>query len=360
LKPLSHNPEKFKRGEKFMNLRESRTCRQLVVITAVIALLATAFLLWQRFGPRAITVTAGKFPEELVYVRSEDGFIHGGAIFTTGKGSSNPIAVIWVHGWGVNFYYPTYVMIGRALAERGYTCITVNTRMHDLGNVAGWRRGKRMRGGGYWGVASEEVRDLAAWIDFAEDRGFKKIVLVGHSAGWAAVRSYQAHKQDTRVVGVVLASGAVRAETRSTDPEQLAEAKRLIAEGQGDALIRDPKRSFPSYISAATLLDIANGPSDLKDFFGVQTPNPGVTRLRCPILAFFGTRGDVGTEADLELLKSSIQRHASGPSHVHTVMIQNGDHMYTGEEAQVAQTIADWAHSVILAESSKKDLSGSQ
>src|SRR4030095_10165842 len=152
------------------------------------------------------------------------------------KDLAKPIAVIWIHGWGVNFYYPTYVMIGRALAERNYTCITANTRMHDLGNVAGWRREKRIRGGGYWGVASEEVRDLAAWIDLAEDRGFKKVVLVGHSAGWAAVRRYQAENQDRRVVGVVLASGAVRAETGPTDPEQLAQATRLMAEGPGGGL----------------------------------------------------------------------------------------------------------------------------
>ena len=114
---------------------------------------------------------------------------------------AKPIAVLWIHGWGVNFYYPTYVGIGRALAERGYACIIGNTRMHDLGNVAGWRGEKRIRGGGYWGVASEESRDLAAWIDFAERSGFKKIVLVGHSAGWSAVRRYQAEVQDPRVVG---------------------------------------------------------------------------------------------------------------------------------------------------------------
>jgi pimeloyl-ACP methyl ester carboxylesterase len=220
--------------------------------------------------------------------------------------------------------------------------------MHDLGTVAGHRWGKRIRGGGYWGVASEEVRDLAAWIDFAGNQGFKKVVLVGHSAGWSAVRRYQADKQDERVVGVVLASGAVRAETRPTDPAQLEEAKRLMAAGEGDALIRDPKRSFPSYISAATLMDIANSPPEFKDFFGVQTPNPGVTRVRCPILAFFGTREpDIGTDADLALLKSSIQRHPNGPGRVTTVMIQGADHMYTGEEAQVAQTIANWANTLL-------------
>lgn len=321
--------------------------RWSAAIAAALVLLGIIFVLWRERIPRPEKMTAGKFPEQLVYVRSVDDIVNAGAIFIPPKDSAKPIAVIWIHGWGVNFYQPSYVGIGRALAERGYTCITGNTRMHDLGNVAAWRGGKRIRGGGYWGVASEEVRDIAAWINFAEAREFKKVVLVGHSAGWSAVRRYQAEKQDARVVGVALASGAVGAETRQTDPEQLAEATRLMAEGQGDALIRDPKRSFPSYISAATFLDIANAPPEYKDFFGVRTPNPGVTRIHCPLLAFFGTWGDVGTEADLELLKSSIQRQPSGPSRVNTVMIQGADHMYAGEEAQVAQTIAEWADTLL-------------
>jgi len=111
--------------------------------------------------------------------------------------------------------------------------------------------------------------------------------------------------------------------------------------------VRDPKRSFPSFISAATFMDIASTPPQFKDFFGVQTPNAAVTQIRCPLLAFFGTKGDVGTEADLELLKSSIQRQSSGPSRVQTIMIQNADHMYAGEEVQVAQTIATWADTLV-------------
>ncbi len=323
----------------------SLTRRKLVAIAASVALLGTTFLLWRSRLPRPEKMLPGKFPEQIVYVRTNDDIVDVGAIFTPPKDAAKPIAVIWIHGWGVNFCQPTYVAIGRALAERGYTTIVGNTRMHDLGNVLAWRGDKRIRGGGYWGVASEEVRDLAAWIDLAEERGFEQVVLVGHSAGWAAVRNYQAQKQDPRVVGLVLASGAVRAETRQPDPDQLAEATRLMAAGRPDDLVRDPKRSFPSFISAATFMDIANSPPESKDFFGVQTPNPGVTRVRCPLLAFFGTRGDVGTEADLELLKSSIRRQSSGPSRVDTVMIAHADHMYQGEEAQVAQTIAKWADS---------------
>jgi pimeloyl-ACP methyl ester carboxylesterase len=309
----------------------------------LLVLLTAAILVWRDLARRPENQKVGKFPEQLVYVRSEDGVVNGGAIFAPPKASAKPIAVIWIHGWGVNFYYPTYAGIGRALAERGFTCVSGNTRMHDLGNVAAWRGDKRIRGGGYWGVASEEVRDVAAWIAFVEDQGFKKVVLVGHSAGWAAVRRYQAEKQDERVVGLVLASGAVRADTRPTDPDQLAQATRLMAEGRGDDLVRDPKRSFPSFISAATFLDIANTPPEFKDFFGLQTPNPAVARIHCPLLAFFGTRGDVGNQAELDLLESSLKHRSSRPSRVTTTMIQGADHMYTGEESQVAQVIAAWA-----------------
>ena len=220
--------------------------RSLVVAAAAaLVVVVTALALWVRYGPRTVTVTEGKFPEELVYVRSADDIVNGGAMFTASKTSARPIAVIWIHGWGTNFYSPTYVMIGRALAARGYTAIIGNTRMHDLGNVAGYRYGKRIRGGGYWGIASEEVRDLAAWIDFAEQQGFEQVVLVGHSAGWSAVKRYQADQQDPRVVGVVLASGAVGADTQPTDPQQLADATRMVAAGNPGRSRAHPQSGLP-------------------------------------------------------------------------------------------------------------------
>jgi len=97
------------------------------------------------------------------------------------------------------------------------------------------------------------------------------------------------------------------------------------------------------------MLDIINSTPEFKDVFGTQTQtkNPGIARIRCPLLAFFGTRDDVGTEATLKLLKSSIQRQSSGPSRVETIMIENADHMYTSEEIQVAQTITKWAETLV-------------
>jgi pimeloyl-ACP methyl ester carboxylesterase len=319
--------------------------RTVVAILAALVLVCATLLLW-RFAPRRLTVTSGHFPEELVFVAASDGVVNGGAMFRSASDIAKPVAVIWMHGWGVNFYSPTYVNIGRRLAERGFTTFTINTRMHDIGTIQGFRFGKRVRGGGVWGVTSDEARDVAAWVNFVEHQGFTKVVLVGHSAGWATVRAYQADTQDRRVVGLVLASGQARGGSNATDPQLLAQATKLVADGSGEDLLRLPNRSFPSFVSAATYADLAKAPADLLDFFGERTPNPGVTRITCPILAFFGTReSDVGTEADLAILESSVSRQPRHPK-VTRAMIDGADHMYTGEESQVAQLIATWANGI--------------
>jgi pimeloyl-ACP methyl ester carboxylesterase len=331
----------------------SRAWRRHAAMAVVLALLGTVSVLGQGGVQAGGTEPAGKVTEELVSVRSDDGFTQGGAVFAPPKESAKPTAVIWVHGSGMNFYYPTYVRVCRGLAERGYACVSANTRMHDLGTVAGWQGDKRIRGGGYWGRNSEQDRDLAAWVTFANDRGFPAVVLAGHSAGSTAVRAYLAGTPDRRVVGMVYASGAIRPVNRPTDPDLLAQAKQLVAAGRGEDLLRFPNRPSPSFVSAATYLDLARNPPD-KDFFGVETPNPGVERIRCPILAFYGTKEpDVGTPADLELLKTCVKRLPSGPARVDTAVIENAGHMYDGQEAQVAGVIAKWADTLTAPGSGK-------
>jgi pimeloyl-ACP methyl ester carboxylesterase len=214
--------------------------RGIITLVLAFVVLAAGIVMFLRLAPRRVTVTSGHFPEELVYVRSNDDVVNGGAMFKPPKDAAKPVAIIWMHGWGVNFYSPTYVMIGRRLSERGFTTIVINTRMHDIGTIETYRFGKRIRGGGYWGVPSEEVKDIGAWIDFAQAQGFAKVVLVGHSAGWATVRAYQAEKRDPRVAGLVLASGQARGGSDSSDPNLIAQATKLAADGQGDDLVRLP------------------------------------------------------------------------------------------------------------------------
>jgi len=208
--------------------------RTLLAILGLAVLAGGDFLIRLGFAPRPENQKPGKFPEELVFVRSKDDVVSGGVVFTAPKETAKPMAVVWIHGWGANFYLPSYVGIGRALAERGFTTISANTRMHDIGNVEKYSGGKRVRGGGYWGVTSEDARDIAAWVDFAKKLGFDRVILVGHSAGWASVGRYQADTQDPRVAGLVFASGCVGCGNEGSDPALRAQAKKLVDEGAGD------------------------------------------------------------------------------------------------------------------------------
>jgi pimeloyl-ACP methyl ester carboxylesterase len=307
-----------------------------------------AFFFGLRINPHPQDQKPGKFPEQVVYARSTDDVVNAGLLFTSLGQQPKPFAIVWVHGWGVNFYTPSYVGIGRALAGRGYPTISVNTRMHDIGNVEKYTfSGKRVRGGGYWGVTSEDARDIRAWIDYAEQLGYKRVILVGHSAGWSSVARYQADSQDPRVAGLVFGSPGVGYSPDQDDPQQLAQQKKLVDEGEGEDLIRIPHRSSPSFISVATSLDMSTTPRQYKDFFGTQTPDAAITKVRCPMLAFFGSNGDIGSEKDLALLTSSVRRLPSGPASVDTAMIANGNHEYVGEEAQVAQVISQWIESKV-------------
>jgi pimeloyl-ACP methyl ester carboxylesterase len=184
--------------------------------------------------------------------------------------------------------------------------------MHDIGNVLKYNRGKRVRGGGYWGVTSEASRDIAAWVDFAQNLGFERVILVGHSAGWASVARYQADTRDKRVAGLVMASGGVRPPDPGIgDPAWVAQAKKLVDAGAGEDLMRIPNRSYPSFTSAATELDIINKPPAYQDFFGTKIQDPAIMRVGCPLLAFFGTGYDMGV-ATLER-RSRRGRDGAGP-----------------------------------------------
>jgi predicted alpha/beta-fold hydrolase len=101
---------------------------QFAGIPVLIALVGASFLLGRKVALHPENQRAGKFPEQLVYIRSQDDVVDAGALFAPPKDLAKPLAVIWVHGWGANFYSPSYVGIGRALAERGFLTISVNTR----------------------------------------------------------------------------------------------------------------------------------------------------------------------------------------------------------------------------------------
>lgn len=67
--------------------------RLYAAVAAVFALMATAFVIWQTHIYRSERMKPGKFPKQLVYVRTQDDVVDTDAIFTPPPDSAKPLAI---------------------------------------------------------------------------------------------------------------------------------------------------------------------------------------------------------------------------------------------------------------------------
>ena len=146
------------------------------------------------------------YQERLVCTDTEDGIRLDGALISPLVPTARPIAVVWVHGGGSNFYQPMYVRVGRALAARRLAFITGNTRGHDYGSWCERADGTSFLGGVAWERLEDARRDVAACVRFAAEQGGQGVALAGHSLGAVKTIHYLANGQDERVVCAVTSS----------------------------------------------------------------------------------------------------------------------------------------------------------
>lgn len=283
---------------------------------------------------------AKPYSEELVYVESEDGLLLEGVVIRPAGIEAMPVPVVWIHGFTGKFYSLSTVTIGRELAARGFTFVAGNNRGHDVGARLRMRDGRTLLAGGWWERIDESPHDVGAWVRFAAElegidgRRPPGIALLGHSLGALKAPYYQAQRQDSRVLGLICASPPMK--LRQPDPERLALAERMVAEGRGEDLLpRDPARGG-NPISAQT---VAARSGDRRDVYGVLSVDPLIAKVRCPIFAFFGSEEpEIGSAPDLEF----IRRNATAAPRVQTRMFEGANHSYTGHEAEVAAALAAW------------------
>ncbi len=278
-----------------------------------------------------------KYQERLVCTDTEDGIRLDGALIGPSAPSARPIAVVWVHGGGSNFYQPMYVRVGRVLAARRLVFITGNTRGHDYGSWCEHADGTSFLGGAAWERLEEAPQDVAAWVRFAAEQGVHRIVLAGHSLGALKAIVYQAEHPDPRVVGLALISPPLRAEwDTGRYPDLLSQAEQLVADGRAEELLPGPWIR----LSARTLLSTHRFELDQ---IGRARPDAPIAHVRCPVLAILGTNEpSIGVPDDLE----AVRRNAGAAPRVELHVLEGADHSYAGQEAKLAEVLADWVATV--------------
>lgn len=112
-----------------------------------------------------------------------------GLLFEPESISNAPI-IIHIHGNYGNFYNNKFLWyMSKSYTENGFAFLSFNLSAHD-GLSEGYRKGALDYIGGGVSDYNESLLDINAAINFVQQRGYKRIILQGHSLGCDKILDY--------------------------------------------------------------------------------------------------------------------------------------------------------------------------
>jgi len=267
---------------------------------------------------------------ELLTFEATDGFPLDGLLHAPDSGKGERAALL-VHGKTMNFYTCLGRFLPKPLAILDWTCLAMNRRGHDLGGI----RNGRASYGGAWERFADSQLDIAGGMAELRRRGFRNVVLIGHSFGGITSAAYAADHPD-EVAGLGLCSAGRGGReylpqvsragqlVRDRHAEIDAEARRLVAEGRGDQMIALPGWWYA--ITAASWVDLSEN---------VPATAESARRYSGPILALRGSK-EPAENYPAEKIADAC------PGRATLAVIHDADHFYNGTEAELFRVVCEW------------------
>ena len=253
-----------------------------------------------------------------------------GLLFTSPSDDSD-MALVFIHGVAMNFYLPPLAIFGQELTQRRYHCFVINTRGHDwiarVGNLTKF-------GGSAYENLEDCLFDLDGALNYLENRGYRRFVLIGHSLGAIKSIIYQGTRQRDDVVGIVSCSAPKQfySERISRQPEfreTIERAETMVAEGKGEELMYVAVGATPGVFSARTHLD-KYGKDDRNDC------RPYAKQLGCPLLAIVGG-------AEPKFFHEYAQELVAAAGNASTYkLVDGGNHFYNRHTGEIVEIIHQW------------------
>jgi pimeloyl-ACP methyl ester carboxylesterase len=248
--------------------------------------------------------------------------------------------VLWMHGVANNFVTSLTPGFAEGLAAHGYPSLRVNNRGHDVVS-----RGSKTQP--YLGAAFERIEDSVldwgAWFAWLGARGYRRILVCGHSLGGVKTAHVLASGDYPLVAGCVLLSPPRFSHARWMASARAAEfqahldlAQKLVDAGTPDALFA-VTMPIP-FISAAASYIAKYGPGAHFDVF------ENIVRIGVPVVGFTGDQEFENVEFrdhPDEYAKAALRKRDL----IHHV-VPDGNHYYYGQEAWVTERLLAWMREV--------------
>lgn len=258
------------------------------------------------------------------------------------ESTKKDICVVFIHGMCgtiIDNYFAT--VWGKKLSENNIGFIYEHNRGHSIENDLVCRDGTFKRYGCMYELFEESILDIDLALDLAYSKGYKRIVLMGHSYGCNKVIHYY-YKKKPNLMALILASAPDMVGIHNIlEPNKeglLDEAKNNLDNNEGDKLLSRLVEDY-MYMSSKTYYDWYNEESNLNNLPILENPKDWkeFSSIDIPILTFSGGNEEYYYKK-LELLKSKA---LNCPNFVYKIINDTG-HTYQGKEDELGNIILEF------------------
>ena len=272
-------------------------------------------------------------------VPTKRGTVLNGVLFEVQSADTVVIAITGIHG---NFYSnPFYYNFGDTLNSGNIDFIYAQTN-DALGKIdtVNVKTGQSEIIGSFKEDFNDTDEDIAAYLDYADQSGYKHIILAGHSLGANKVIYYLSRHHDQRVEHFLLLSPAnLTHMTRDTSEREKQIVKQMVETGHGQEFLPFYFMGWlPCYADTAyqwLFTDILNNVHVEKD--GDFSQCASITHTGA---LFIGTY-DRFTYGDPAGFLKNINDHMPSAAQNKLIFIEKTGHTYQQKEQEVADAILD-------------------
>lgn len=230
---------------------------------------------------------------------------------------------------------------GKYLSNQNIGFIYAHNRGHSIENDIVMKDGSFRRYGCMYEIFEESLYDIDLAIKVAKEKGYKRIILLGHSYGCNKVIYYY-YKKHPNILGIILASAPDMIGShlllQPDYKELLQEAKENIDRGEPRKLLHKMIEDY-MYMSSQTYYNWFSENSNLDNLPILGNSNNWYqfSSIDVPILTFSGSR-----EEDYYLHLDLLKEKASSCPNFKYKIIENTNHAYKEKEKEIAELIFEW------------------
>ena len=252
------------------------------------------------------------------------------------------ICVIFIHGMCqtiIDNYFAT--VCGNVLSENNIGFLYEHNRGHSIENDIVMKDGSYKRCGCMYEIFEDSIYDIDLAIDKAQELGYKRFILMGHSYGCNKLIYYY-YKKHPNILGLILASApdmvGLQLLRQKDYKELIKESKKNIDNGNPTKILSNLIEDY-MYMGSETYYNWFNKNSNLdnlpvmnnsKNWYQFET-------IDVPILTFSGSN-----ETDNYLHLDLLKEKAKSCNDFEYKYINDTDYFYNEKELEIGNIILNW------------------